>query len=58
MLLPGVRACPEPLCQGWSPGAGGIAKGFRAHSASSMPVWAAPGSRTVLWEPMAGAGAA
>lgn len=62
MLMPGIRAAslPRVPLPGMEPfpGAGGITKGFSAHSAPSTPHWAAPGSRIVLWEPMAGAGAA
>lgn len=62
MLMPGIRAAslPRAPLPGMEPfsGAGHIFKGFSVHSAPSTPAWAAPGSRLVLWEPMAGAGAA
>lgn len=57
MLMPGIRAARLPGMEPF-PGAGGITKGFSACSAPSSPAWAAPGSRTVLWEPVSGAGAA
>lgn len=61
MLMPGIRAAslPRATLPGIEPfpGTGGITKGFSAHSAPSTPFWAAPGSRIVLWESMAGAGA-
>lgn len=52
MLMPGIRAAslPRAPLPGMEPfpGGGGITKGFSAHSASSIPAWAAPGSRIVL----------
>lgn len=52
MLMPGIGTAilPRAPLPGMEPfpRAGGITRGFSAHSASSTPAWAAPCSRIAL----------